>query len=184
MSALAGDGRAAVPELAAATGWSESTVRRRLAELRDSGALSFDVEIDPALYGFAFEAVLWLDVAPAAPAGHPEVAYAAAVTGPSTMAIVLCRDADAFYDYLAGRIGALPGVLGAGEGARDPAHQALRTHPAAPRQRRGEPRAQPRTTRGRRTAPADAAIRRPPGPPLRCRVLPAAGPAPSPGPPC
>ncbi len=65
--------------------------------------------------------MLWLAVAPAelgtvatALAGHPEVAYAAAVTGPSNMmAIVVVRDADALYDYLAVRVGTLPGVRGA-----------------------------------------------------------------------
>ncbi|MFI1257279.1 Lrp/AsnC family transcriptional regulator [Streptomyces netropsis] len=121
LPALAQDGRAALPGLAAATGWSESTVRRRLEELRRVGALRFDVEIDPLLYGFACEAVLWLTVAPAelntvsrALAGHPEVAFAAATTGRSNMvAFLVCRDADALYDYLADRVGALSGVLGA-----------------------------------------------------------------------
>ncbi|MDT0450631.1 Lrp/AsnC family transcriptional regulator [Streptomyces hesseae] len=121
LDVLAQDGRAAVPELAAATGWSESTVRRRIEELRATGVLYFDVDIDPALYGFACEAVLWLSVAPAelgtvgaALDGHAEVAYAAAVTGPSNMmAIVVVKDADALYDYLAVRVGALPGVRGA-----------------------------------------------------------------------
>ncbi len=118
---LAKDGRAGVPELAAATGWSESTVRRRIDELRSAGVLYFDVEIDPALYGYPYEAMLWLTVAPGelgtvaeALAGHPEVAFAAAVTGPSNMmAIVIVRDGDALYDYLATRVGALPGVRGA-----------------------------------------------------------------------
>lgn len=43
---------------------------------------------------------------------HREIAFAAAVTGPTNMfTFVVCRDADALYDYLAARIGALPGVL-------------------------------------------------------------------------
>ncbi|MFI2075019.1 MULTISPECIES: Lrp/AsnC family transcriptional regulator [Streptomyces] len=120
-AALAKDGRAAVGELAAATGWSESTVRRRIDELRAAGVLYFEIDIDPALYGFTQEAVLWLTVAPGeltavaeALAGHPEVAYAAAVTGPANMmAVVVVRDADALYDYLATRVGALPGIRGA-----------------------------------------------------------------------
>ncbi|GHG65888.1 Lrp/AsnC family transcriptional regulator [Streptomyces griseocarneus] len=120
-AALAEDGRAAVGDLAAATGWSESTVRRRIDELRTAGVLYFEIDIDPALYGFTHEAILWLTVAPAeltavaeALAGHPEVAYAAAVTGPANMmAVVIVRDADALYDYLATRVGALPGVRGA-----------------------------------------------------------------------
>ena len=51
------------------------------------------------------EAVLWMTVVPAeltsvadALAHHPEVAF------------VLCPDADALYDYLATRIGALAGI--------------------------------------------------------------------------
>lgn len=118
---LAQDGRAAVPDLASATGCSESAVRRRLQELRAAGVLYFDVDIDPMRYGFAFEAVLWLNVAPAALdavaealAAHPEVAYAAATTGPSNLAaMVVCRDADALYEYLARQLGGLQGVLSA-----------------------------------------------------------------------
>lgn len=162
LDVLAKDGRAAVPELAAVTGWSQSTVRRRIEELRATGVLYFDVDIDPALYGFDCEAVLWLSVAPTALgavaealAGHAEVAYAAAVTGPSNMmAIVVVRDADALYDYLALRVGALPGVLGA-ETALVTRHVKRAGALLSPRR----------------------ALSRPSGPP-------AAGPAPSPGPPC
>ncbi|GGU96210.1 AsnC family transcriptional regulator [Streptomyces albospinus] len=118
---LAQDGRAAVPQLAAATGWSESSVRRRMEELRYAGVLRFDVEIDPALYDRPLETMLWLTVAPAALnrvaeslAEHPEVAYAAVTTGQSNVvAVVLCREPDDLYDYLATRVGDLPGVLGA-----------------------------------------------------------------------
>lgn len=64
------------------------------------------------------EAVLWMTVVPAeltsvadALADHPEVAFAAAVTGPTNLfAFVFCPDADALYDYLATRIGALAGI--------------------------------------------------------------------------
>ncbi|MEU7856964.1 AsnC family transcriptional regulator [Nonomuraea sp. NPDC049141] len=116
---LAADGRAGYPALAAATGWSESTVRRRLDELRRNDVLYFEVEIDPMLFGYATEAVLWLTVAPSeltevaqALAGHPEIAFAAATTGdPNMIAFTVCADPDALYDYLATRIGALPGVL-------------------------------------------------------------------------
>jgi DNA-binding Lrp family transcriptional regulator len=81
--------------------------------------LYFDIETDPLLFGYTTEAALWLTVAPTelntvadALATHQEIAFAAAITGPTNMfAFVVCRDADALYDYLATQIGALPGVL-------------------------------------------------------------------------
>ncbi|HET6740407.1 MAG TPA: Lrp/AsnC ligand binding domain-containing protein [Kribbella sp.] len=77
-----------------------------------------DVEADPMLFGYGTEAVLWMTVAPAqlstvadALTEHPEIAYAAAVTGPTNLfAFVVCSTTDALYDYLAERIGALPGI--------------------------------------------------------------------------
>nr|CEL15298.1 Transcriptional regulator, AsnC family [Kibdelosporangium sp. MJ126-NF4] len=119
LTELAKDSRVGYPALAAATGVPESTARRRLADLRHAGRLYFDIEADPPLFGYTIEVGLWMTVAPAqlntvaaALAQHPEIAFAAAVTGPTTMfAFVICRDADAFYDYLADRIGVLPGVL-------------------------------------------------------------------------
>jgi DNA-binding Lrp family transcriptional regulator len=116
---LAKDGRASYPALATATGWSETTVRRRLDELRRHGILYFVVEIDPLLFGYTTEAILWLTVAPPrltavtrALAEHPEIAFAAAVTGPANVvAFAVFTDPDAMYEYLATRIGTLNGVL-------------------------------------------------------------------------
>ncbi len=104
--------------LSAATGRSESTARRRLEHLRDSGALYFDVEIDAALLGYPLTATLWLTVAPSALssagralATHPQVAFAAATTGPANLvANVGCRDDAALYAYLADDLGGLAGV--------------------------------------------------------------------------
>ncbi|MDG6110082.1 Lrp/AsnC family transcriptional regulator [Dactylosporangium aurantiacum] len=118
LAALAKDGRAGLPALAAATGWSETTVRRRLDELCRGGVLYFDVEIEPALLGYTAEAMMWLTVAPAALtattqalAGHPQIAYAAATTGPANVAAsVICRDLHELYEYIAGDIGSLTGV--------------------------------------------------------------------------
>jgi DNA-binding Lrp family transcriptional regulator len=118
-SVLATDGRAGFPDLAAAVGTSETTVRRRLGELRRSGVLAFTVEIDPVLFGYTTEVILWLRVIPSrlaavadALATHEEIAFAAATTGPTNiMALAVCRDMDALYDYLAQRIGSLRGVL-------------------------------------------------------------------------
>ncbi|OMI38749.1 Lrp/AsnC family transcriptional regulator [Streptomyces sparsogenes] len=120
LGVLARDGRAGLAELVAATGWSQSTVRRRLAELRSDGTLYFDVDYHPRLFGHGSTAVLWLSVPPAelaaageAVAAHPEVAFACATTGPhNLLAIVVCRDVRGLYDYLTTRVAALPGVRG------------------------------------------------------------------------
>jgi DNA-binding Lrp family transcriptional regulator len=117
-TALAMDGRAPYADLAAATGWSESTVRRRVDQLRDAGALFFDLEIDPTSFGFRSMTWLWLSVPPShlaavgdALAQFPEVAYAIACTGPANLAVcVICRDEEEFYEFLTGKVGALPGV--------------------------------------------------------------------------
>lgn len=119
LRALAVDGRTGYPQLAAVTGSSESAVRRRLAELHGDTVFYFDVDVDPGLLGHTCQAALWLTVAPArltsvadALATHPEIAYAAATTGTTNIAaFAVCRDLDTFYDYLATRIGALPGIL-------------------------------------------------------------------------
>jgi len=115
---LAVDGRTPYADLAAATGWSESTVRRRVDQLRDAGVLYFDLELDTAAFGFLSSTWLWLSVPPsqlaatgAALAKFPEVAYAAAVTGAANLAaVVVCRDELAFYEFLTAKIGSLTGV--------------------------------------------------------------------------
>ncbi|GAA3303801.1 Lrp/AsnC family transcriptional regulator [Dactylosporangium vinaceum] len=118
LAALNRDGRLGFPQLAAATGWSESTVRRRLEQLRATGAIFFDVELDPATLGFRARFMLWLTVAPAHLAAvgeelarHPEVVFVAATTGETNlMAIVLCRNVADLYTYVTHRIGPLQGV--------------------------------------------------------------------------
>ncbi|MFD9500643.1 Lrp/AsnC family transcriptional regulator [Streptomyces sp. NPDC060035] len=118
LPALAADGRAAYPDLARQVGWSESAVRRRLDELRRSGVLRFDVEVDSGLFGFSVQCVLWLTVRPArlssaarALAGDPEAAFVGSTTGPHNLfAIVVCRNAYALHTYLTDRIGSLDGV--------------------------------------------------------------------------
>jgi DNA-binding Lrp family transcriptional regulator len=118
-AALAVDGRTTYPRLAAATGWSESTARRRLTDLLADGVLYFDVDVDPVLFGYRCQAIVWLTVRPdglnavaQTLASHVEIAFAAATTGASNIvAFVVVRDLDDLYDYLATRIGGLPGVL-------------------------------------------------------------------------
>ncbi|MFF4214332.1 Lrp/AsnC family transcriptional regulator [Streptomyces sp. NPDC001796] len=115
---LARDGRAAVGELASATGLSPSTVRRRISELRVAGALYFDVEYHPDVLRQNFRASLWLEIDPsrladagAALAAHPEVAFAGAVTGTTNLyASVDVPTAQLFYRYLTESVAALPGL--------------------------------------------------------------------------
>lgn len=116
--ALGADGRASHAELATVTGWSESAVRRRMEQLREAGLLYFDLELDMATFGFRAPTWLWLSVPPSelvatgeALAKFPEVAYAAATTGPANLvACAVCRDETGFYEFLTGKVGVLPGV--------------------------------------------------------------------------
>jgi DNA-binding Lrp family transcriptional regulator len=112
LAVLGRDGRADLAELAAVTGWSQSTVRRRLNYLRGTGAVFLDVEYDYRLYGLATRVMLWASVPPAqlesagrALAEHPEVAYACATTGATNLhAVLLCRDIHSLYTYLTTRV--------------------------------------------------------------------------------
>ncbi|NSC20072.1 Lrp/AsnC family transcriptional regulator [Streptomyces albus subsp. chlorinus] len=115
---LARDGRASHTELAAATGWSESTVRRRLTALRRSGVLTFLVDIPPSALGFHSEARLWMSVQPSrltavasALARHPEVSLVAQTTGPTNLlAAVNCRDSLDLARYLTESIASLEAI--------------------------------------------------------------------------
>ncbi|MFG3280618.1 Lrp/AsnC family transcriptional regulator [Streptomyces sp. NPDC048111] len=115
---LARDGRAAPGELAAATGLSPSTVRRRITELRAAGVLYFDVEYHPGVLHQNFRAALWLEIDPsrlaeagAAIATHREVSFAAAVTGTANLyASIDVTSAQLFYRYLTESVARLPGV--------------------------------------------------------------------------
>ncbi|MEV6575776.1 Lrp/AsnC ligand binding domain-containing protein [Streptomyces sp. NPDC051577] len=80
--------------------------------------LHFEVDVDPSRFGYPVEALLWLEVAPAALgevtralSRHDAVAFAAVTTGrASVFAMVQCRDPGALYDYLAVELAALPGI--------------------------------------------------------------------------
>jgi len=118
MAELSRDGRASYAELAQATHWHESTVRRRVEELRAAGDLYLDVDVDEAAFGIHTRAGLWMSVAPArlaavgeALAQHHEIPFVAATTGTSNLiASLLCRDDQALYQYLTERIASLDGV--------------------------------------------------------------------------
>ncbi|CAM5634523.1 MULTISPECIES: Lrp/AsnC family transcriptional regulator [Streptomyces] len=119
LDVLARDGRAPLAELVAATGWSPSTVRRRLADLRADGTLYFDVDYTHRMFQQGVTTTMWLSVRPSdlaatgqTLADHPEVAFACATTGTKNlMATVVCADVPALYSYLTTRIAELPSVL-------------------------------------------------------------------------
>jgi DNA-binding Lrp family transcriptional regulator len=118
LAALQRDGRCNIAGLAAATGWSPATVGRRLAELQRSGALYFDVEINPALFGATTQALIWATVRPtqleeiaATLAQHEELAYVAATTGSSNVvAYAMCASPAHLHDYLVRGIGAFDAI--------------------------------------------------------------------------
>jgi DNA-binding Lrp family transcriptional regulator len=118
LDVLRRDGRATLTELQAATGLSETAVKGRLGRLRATGVLYLAVEYDHEPLGHGVEALCWLTVAPhalaeagRAVAAHPEVRFAAAVTGRTNLVIsVLCRTTDDLYNFLSEKIGALSNV--------------------------------------------------------------------------
>ncbi len=115
LSALGADGRATHADLAVRTGWSAATVARRMEELQQSGAIYFDVDIDPAALGFTTSAMLWLSVPPAhldavgrALAEHDELGFVAATTGRTNLvAQAICASPNALHTYLTERVGAI-----------------------------------------------------------------------------
>lgn len=115
---LARDGRAAVAELARATGWPETRVSTRLDELLTGGALHVAVDLAYPQFGFDAAAYLWLTVTPGqlttigdALAQHPETTFAAAITGSANLLVtVTCRTLEDLYHYVTTKIGALDAV--------------------------------------------------------------------------
>jgi DNA-binding Lrp family transcriptional regulator len=118
LAELARDGRISTAALAAAIHWHESTVRRRVAELRAAGLLYFDVDIEDRALGFTVAAMFWLSIEPAwldeagrAIATHAEIPFAAAVTGAANLvANGEFRDTQHLYEYVSGRLVELPGL--------------------------------------------------------------------------
>jgi DNA-binding Lrp family transcriptional regulator len=118
LAELARDGRAAVADLAAATHWHESTVRRRIEELRRAGLLYFDLDVDDSVLGVSASVMLWLTIEPSsldaagrAIAAHPEIPFAAATTGATNLvASAIFGDTRQLYAYLTTRLAGLPGL--------------------------------------------------------------------------
>jgi len=115
---LASDGRAGVVAPARATGWPQSRVSARLAELLASGAAHVTTDLAPGLFGFHATAYLWLTVTPGdlhqtgqALSLHPETTFTAAVTGTANLLVtVTCRDLAALYAFVTTKVGPLPAV--------------------------------------------------------------------------
>ncbi|WP_369394955.1 Lrp/AsnC family transcriptional regulator [Streptomyces sp. CG1] len=118
LSLLRGDGRMPLNQLAAETGISHSTVQRRITELRNSGALYFDIDTDRARLGLPIRTQLWLTVPPTdlattgrTLARHPEVAFAAAITGTRNLyASVSTPSIPGVYEYLTNTVSRLPAI--------------------------------------------------------------------------
>ena len=87
-------------------------MKRRIAALETAGTLTFDVDLLPAQLGFDVNAMLWLTTSPRhlasvadQIAAHDEVASVIAVSGRNNlMAVVICRDVDHLYRYVAERL--------------------------------------------------------------------------------
>ncbi|MFE3192357.1 Lrp/AsnC family transcriptional regulator [Nocardia sp. NPDC059240] len=117
-SALRSNGRATLADLAAVTGWSQSTVARRVADLRTAGALYLDVDLDDRALGVTTRALLWATVAPGqldavaeSLSRHNELAFVAATTGRTNLiAEALCPDPAALHRYLIDRIGSFDAI--------------------------------------------------------------------------
>ncbi|MEU3035434.1 Lrp/AsnC family transcriptional regulator [Streptomyces griseoaurantiacus] len=115
---LAMDGRASLVDLAAAADSSPGRVSRRLRTLLERRAVHIDVEIAAAALGYRARANLWLRVHPSAVkevgralAREPEIAFAAAVSGPYNVhAVAHCRDLDDLFEFTSDRVGSLAGL--------------------------------------------------------------------------
>ena len=118
LGVLAADGRAGLVDLAAAAGLTPGRASRRLDALLRRRVVHIDVEIASEALGSRARANLWLRVHPSQVknlgrtlAEEPEIAFAAAVSGPSNLhAVAHCRDLDALFEFTTDRIGSLPGL--------------------------------------------------------------------------
>ncbi|MCL6671896.1 Lrp/AsnC family transcriptional regulator [Streptomyces panaciradicis] len=118
LDALAADGRASLVDLATAAGLTPGRVSRRLDVLLRHRAVHVDVEIAPAALGYDARAILWLRVHPSAVksagralAEEPEVAFAAATSGPWNLyAVAHCRNLDELFEFTSERVGSLAGL--------------------------------------------------------------------------
>lgn len=118
LAALAEDGRIPLAQLADETGWSPARVKRRVGALHAAGTLTYDVDVLPERLGFRLAAMVWMTLPPdqltsAAEkiATHDEVASVIAVSGRhNVVAVVICRDVDHLYRYIAEQLATVGGI--------------------------------------------------------------------------
>lgn len=92
VDALRTDGRTSLVDIASATGASQSTARRRIEALVESGVLHFRLLVEPSLLGYAAEVMFWMQVPPAALSDvaerltkHAALRYLVATAGPTNL---------------------------------------------------------------------------------------------------
>jgi DNA-binding Lrp family transcriptional regulator len=115
---LASDGRAGLVDLAAVAGLTPGRASRRLQALLRKRVVHIDIEIAAVALGYRTRANLWLRVHPSAVktvgralAQQPEIAFAAAVTGPHNIhAVAHCRDLDELFEFTSDRVGSMTGL--------------------------------------------------------------------------
>lgn len=108
LQALRLDGRAGYEEIARAAGVSLQTARRRVEQLRLSGACMLRAIFEPAVLGLRTEALLWvrapytdIDAIGEELQRAPQVRYAAVIAGDHQLVVdVVVKDRSALYDYL------------------------------------------------------------------------------------
>lgn len=112
------DGRRSNRDLAREIGVSESTIRKRLRRLRESGILRITALVEPQAMGYTSEAIVSiltdiakLDTISERIARIPEVRYVGITTGRADIiCIVLLRSVNDIYDIVTKKIASIPGV--------------------------------------------------------------------------
>ncbi|MEI4488581.1 Lrp/AsnC family transcriptional regulator [Frigidibacter sp. MR17.14] len=112
------DGRMTTAELARRSGASEPTVRRKLAALQASGALTIRASVEPALMGFGASAYIGVDVDRAritavadCLAGYPFIDSVSVTTGPYDIMLKgNFETVHALYDFLFGELAGIEGI--------------------------------------------------------------------------
>ncbi|MDE9364107.1 AsnC family transcriptional regulator [Luteipulveratus sp. YIM 133132] len=118
LAELAVDGRATYAALAAATGWSEGRVTRRLAQLLGAGVVYLDIDFAMRELGYPTSAFVSLTVAPGdlhevglALASHDHVMFVGATTGRFNLVVSAAfRSAEELYRFVTDDLGSLRGV--------------------------------------------------------------------------